>query len=118
MGVIVAGMIPGGPLGGPLAGSDPLGGTTKEALALRPLSRINFVTVDGEVISSGLLVSLFLALTLDVIEDDTAGLVELLLLLLLRLRVKIAMVRMTRVRGLVDLVRVKKLRVLGKLERV
>ena len=92
MGVMVAGIIPGGPAGGPLAGSDPLGGTTKEASALRPLLWIIFVTVDGEVVSSGLLVSLFLALTLDVIEDDTAGLVELMLLLLLRLRVEIAMV--------------------------
>ena len=101
-----------------LAGSDPLGGTTKEASALSPFSRIIFVTIHGEVSSSGLLVSLFLALTLDVVEDDTAGLVELLLLLLLRLRVEIAMVRMLRVRGLVDLVRTAMRKVLGELEIV
>ena len=108
MGVMVA---------GPLAVSNALGGTTKQASALSPLSRIIFVTVDGEVISSGLLVSLFLALTLDVVADDAVGLVELLLLLL-RLRVEIAMVRMLRVKGLVDLVRIENLRVLEKLERV
>ena len=109
MGVMVTGMIPGGPSGGPLAVSDALGWTSKEAFASSPLSRIIFLTVDGEVSSSGLLVSLFLALTLDVTEDDTAGLVELLLLLLLRLRVEIAMFQMLRDRGLVDLVRVENL---------
>ena len=94
-----------------------LGGTTKEAFALSPLSRIIFVTVDGEVSSFGLLVSVFLTVTLDVVEDDTAGLVELLLLLLLRLRVEIAMVWMLGIRGLIDLT-VEHLEVLGKLERI
>ena len=58
--------------------------------------------------------SLFLALTLDVIEDDTAGLVELLLLLL---RVAGAMVRIW-IRGLIDSLTIENREVLGKLERL
>ena len=109
MGVMFAGL---------LAVSDALGGTTKEVFAFSPLSRIIFETVDGRVSSSGILVNSFLALTLDVTEDDTAGLVEVLLLLVPRLQVTGAMVRMLGIRRLVDLVRVGKLEVLGKLEMV
>ena len=76
------------------------------------------MTVDDEVSSSGFLVNLFLALTLDVTEDDTAGLVEVLFLLLLRLRVAGAMVQILGIRRLVDLVSIEKLEVLGKLEMI
>ena len=91
-----------------------LGGTTKDASALSPLSRIISLTVDGEVSSVGLLVREFLTLLLDVVEDATAGLVELLLLLL---RVAGAMVRIW-IRGLIDALTIKNREVLGKLERL
>ena len=51
---------------------------------------------------------------LDVVDDATAGLVELLLLLLLLL----LLVELRVERAMVALVRVEKLRVLGKLERL
>ena len=51
---------------------------------------------------------------LDVVDDATAGLVELLLLLLLLL----LLVELRVERVMVALVRVEKLRVLGKLERL
>ena len=54
---------------------------------------------------------------LDVVEDATAGLVKLLLLLLLRLRVAGAMVRIW-IRGLIDSMTVENREVLGKLERL
>ena len=63
------------------------GGMTKDASALSPLSRIISLTVDGEVISVGLLVREFLTMLLDDVDDATTGLVELLLLLLLLLLV-------------------------------
>ena len=51
VGVMVTEMVPvGGVSGGPLAGSDSLGGTTKEEFAFSPLSMIILVTVDDRVL--------------------------------------------------------------------
>ena len=52
----------------------------------------------------------------DVVDDATAGLVELMLLLLLLLLLLLVELRVERV--MVALVRVEKLRVLGQLERL
>ena len=84
--------------------------TSKNPLPFSPFSTSISVTLGGLGLSLGFSTILVLNLSLD---DAGGGLEELVLL-----RVEGAMVRMLRSKRLVDLVRVEKLEVLGKLEMV